>query len=78
MIIILKMYQLQVRIGRKCMKIALIYLRNNLRLNEISILTILQTSCKIQKNQLEIIAKAIYSLHPNKYFEMLNLLEEAW
>ena len=72
------MYQLQVRIGRKCMKIAPIYLRNNLRLNEISILTILQTSCKIQKNQLEIIAKAIYSLHPNKYFEMLNLLEEAW
>ena len=74
---ILKMYQLQVRIRRKYMKIALIYLRNNLRLNEISILTILQTYCKIQKNQLEIIVKATYSLHPNKYFEMLNLLEEA-
>ena len=71
------MYQLQVRIRRKYMKIALIYLRNNLRLNEISILTILQTYCKIQKNQLEIIVKATYSLHPNKYFEMSNLLEEA-
>ena len=70
---LLKIYQLQVRIGWKRMKIGLIYLRNNLRLNEISILIVLQNYCKIHGNQLGIIVKATYSLHLNKYFEMLNL-----
>ena len=55
-------------------------LSNNLRLNEISILSFLQFYCKINRNQLEIVVKATYDLHSNKYFEILNLTfeEEAW
>ena len=48
-------------------------LSNNLRLNEISILSFLQFYCKINRNQLEIVVKATYGLHSNKYFEILNL-----
>ena len=48
-------------------------LSNNLRLNEISILSFLQLYCKINRNQLEIVVKATYDLHSNKYFEILNL-----
>ena len=36
------------------------YLSNNLRLNEISILILFQFYCKINKNQLKIVIKAIY------------------
>ena len=49
-------------------------LSNNLRLNEISILTLFQFYFKINRNQLEIVVKATYSLHPNKYFEILHLI----
>ena len=48
-------------------------LSNNLRLNEITILSFLQFYCKITRNQLEIVVKATYGLHSNKYFEILNL-----
>ena len=48
------------------------HLRNNLKLNEISTLLFLQFY-KIIRNQLEIVVKAIYGLHPNKYFKILNL-----
>ena len=48
-------------------------LSNNLRLNEISILSFLQFYYKINRNQLEIVVKATYGLHSNKYFEILNL-----
>ena len=49
-------------------------LRNNLRLNEISILRFFQFYCKINRNQLEIVVKATYGLHSNKYLEILNLI----
>ena len=49
------------------------HLRNNLRLNEISILNFSQFYFKINRNQLEIVVKATYDLHPNKYFEILHL-----
>ena len=54
------------------------HLSDNLRLNEISIL--FQFYSKINRNQLEIVVKATYDLHSNKYFEILNLTfeEEAW
>ena len=42
-------------------------LSNNLRPNEISILTFFQIYFKINKNQLEIVVKATDGLHPNKY-----------
>ena len=48
-------------------------LSNNLRLNEISTLSFFQFYCKINRNQLEIVVKATYGLHSNKYFEILNL-----
>ena len=48
-------------------------LSNNPRLNEISILTFSQFHFKIKRNQLEIVVKATYGLHLNKYFEMLHL-----
>ena len=48
-------------------------LSNNLRLNQISILSYLQFYCKININQLEIVVKATYDLCSNKYFEVLNL-----
>ena len=47
-------------------------LSNNLRLNEISILILLQFYCKINKNQLEIVVWATYGLYPYS-FEILNL-----
>ena len=50
------------------------HLSNNLRLNEISILTFSQNYCKINRNQSESIVKATYGLHPTKYFEILNLI----
>ena len=43
-------------------------LSNNLRLNEIS--TFFQFYLKRIRNQLEVIVKETYSLHPNKYFEI--------
>ena len=49
------------------------HLSNNLRLNEISILIFYQFYFKIKRNKLEIVVKATYGLHPNKYFEILNL-----
>ena len=49
------------------------HLSNNLRLNEISILIFFQFYCRINRNQLEIVVKATYGLHANKYFEILNL-----
>ena len=49
------------------------HLSNNPRLNEISILTFFQFDCKINRDQLEIVVKATYGLHPNEYFEVLNL-----
>ena len=48
-------------------------LSNNLRLNEISILTCFQFYFKINRNQLGIAVKATYGLHPNEYFEILDL-----
>ena len=48
-------------------------LSNNLRLNEIFIFSFLQFYCKINRNQLEIVVKATYGLHSNKYFKILNL-----
>ena len=48
-------------------------LSNKQRINEISILSFLQFYCKINRNQLEIVVKATYGLHSNKYFEILNL-----
>ena len=48
-------------------------LSNNLRLNEISILTFFQFYFKINRNQLEIVLKATYSLYPNKFFKILYL-----
>ena len=47
-------------------------LSNNLRLNEIS--TFFQFYLKRIRNQLEVIVKETYSLHPNKYFEILHLI----
>ena len=43
-------------------------LSNNLRLNKIS--TFFQFYLKRIRNQLEVIVKETYSLHPNKYFEI--------
>ena len=40
---------------------------NNLRLNKISILTFFQFYFKTNRNQLEIVVKATYGLHSNKY-----------
>ena len=48
-------------------------LSNNLRLNEISILTCFQFYFKINRNQLELVVKATFGLHPNEYFEILQL-----
>ena len=48
-------------------------LSNNLRLNEISLLSFFQFYRKINRNQLEIVANGTYGLHSNKYFEILNL-----
>ena len=49
------------------------YLRNNLILNEISILIFFQFNCKIETSQLKIVAEATFGLHPKKYFEILTL-----
>ena len=49
------------------------HLSNNQRLNEISKLIFFQFYFKIKRNQLEIVLTATYGLHPNKYFEILNL-----
>ena len=38
---------------------------NNLRLNEISILTFFQLYCKINRNKSEIFVEETYDLHPN-------------
>ena len=48
-------------------------LSNNLRLSENSILSFFQFYCKIKINWLEIVVKATYDLHANKYFEIFNL-----
>ena len=48
-------------------------LSNNLRLSENSILSFFQFYCKIKINRLEIVVKATYDLHANKYFEIFNL-----
>ena len=53
--------------------LGLIGLNNKLRLNEMFMLSFLKFYCKINRNQLEIVVKATYSLHSNKYFEILNL-----
>ena len=49
------------------------HLINNLRLNEISILIFFQFYCKTHRNQLEIVVERTYGLHPNKYFQILNV-----
>ena len=49
------------------------YLRNNLILNEISMLIFFQFKCKIETNQSKIVAEATFGLHPNKYFEIFTL-----
>ena len=49
------------------------HLSNNLRLNEISILIFFQLYCKINRNQWGTVVEAIFGLHPNYYFEILNL-----
>ena len=49
------------------------HLSNDLRLNEISVLTFSQFYCKINRNQLEIAAEATYGLHPNKCIKILNV-----
>ena len=49
------------------------HLGNDLRLNEISVPVFFQFYCKINRNQLEIVVEITYGLHPNKYFEILNL-----
>ena len=56
------------------------HLSNNLRLKEISKLIFFQFNCNINRNQLEIIMKTTYGLHPNKYFDILNPTfgKEAW
>ena len=41
------------------------HLSNNLRLNEISVLTFFQFYCKINRNWLETVEKTIYGLYPN-------------
>ena len=46
---------------------------NNLRLNEIYVLNFSHFCFKINRNQLHIIIKATYGLHPNKYLEILHL-----
>ena len=38
---------------------------NNLRLNEISILTFFQLYCKINRNKSEIFVEETYDVHPN-------------
>ena len=48
-------------------------LSNNLRLNEISVLTFFQFYSKINRNQSEIVVEPTYGLNPNLYFEILNL-----
>ena len=41
------------------------HLKNNLRLNEISILIFFQFYCKIKRKRLEIVVETTYDLHPN-------------
>ena len=48
-------------------------LSNNLRLNEISILSFFQFYFNIDRNQLEISLEATYGLHPNKFLEIMHL-----
>ena len=48
-------------------------LSNNLWLNEIFILIIFQFYCKINWNQLKIVAETTYGLNPHQYFEIFNL-----
>ena len=48
-------------------------LSDNLRLNEISILTFFQSSIKINRKQLELVVKATYGLHSKKYLLILQL-----
>ena len=49
------------------------HLSNNLRLNEISVLTFFQFYCKINRNQSKTVVESIYGLYPNQCFEILNL-----
>ena len=46
---------------------------NNLRFHETSIFIFFQFYCKINKKQLEIVVEVTYGLHPNQYFEILDL-----
>ena len=48
------------------------HIRNNLILNEISILIFFHFYCKTNRGQLEIVVETTYGLHPNKHFEILN------
>ena len=41
------------------------HLRNNLRLNEISILIFFQFYCEIKRKRLVIVVETTYDLHPN-------------
>ena len=41
------------------------HLRNNMKLNEISILTFFRFYSKINRNQSEIVVEITYGLHPN-------------
>ena len=41
------------------------HLHNNLRLNEISVLTFFQFYCKINRNQSEMVVEQTYGLNPN-------------
>ena len=49
------------------------HLSNNLRLNEISILILFKFYVNINRNELEIVVKVTHGLHPNKYFETLDV-----
>ena len=49
------------------------HLSNNLRLNERSILILFKFYFNINRNQLEIVVKVTHGLHPNKYFETLDV-----
>ena len=54
-------------------------LSNDLKLIDISILIFFQFYSNINKNQLKIVVEETYCLHPNEYFEILNLKNgEAW
>ena len=68
MIKLLKIYQQKARFNEDYMEVyenRADHVSNNLRLNEISILTFFQLYCKINRNKSEIFVEETYDLHPN-------------